>query len=339
MANFADVYATGTITLTSASAAFSGSGVLWSDIVAGDLLVAQGLVGVINTITGAGFDAGTLQTPWAGAGGAGLSYVILKYGKSRYDPALVQSKAREMIAFLDTAGIPYIVTPAAPDPGVGEDGQLALKINSAPWKLWLKVSGAWVLQGSPAGTTWRGPWNSTTTYGASDEVSDVVGSVTQSYISKTTNINKKPSANPSDWDLAASAGPTGPQGIQGNTGPQGPPGPTGPSGATGSQGIQGPTGPAGGPGPTGPQGIQGIQGAGINPDATGTFAQRATYDNQPKDFKFLQTDVAPFRLWVKASNTTADWAGPTFIGGAAAVGDLGSVTDTVFETFDLGTLT
>lgn len=117
--------------------------------------------------------------------------------------------------------------------------------------------------------------------------------------------------------------------------------------ATGERGQDGGVGPAGAassvPGPQGaastvpgPQGIQGAPGQGIQPDATGTLAQRATYDNQPIGFKFLETDVSPFKLWIKASNTTADWAGPTYIGGAAAVGDLGSTSDPVTQTVDLG---
>lgn len=93
------------------------------------------------------------------------------------------------------------------------------------------------------------------------------------------------------------------------------------AGERGLQGIEGSVGP---------------QGIGINPDATGTLAQRSAYDAETQGFKYLQTDVAPFRLWVKGSNTTADWDGPTYIGGAAAVGDLGSVSDDILETFDYG---
>jgi hypothetical protein len=94
------------------------------------------------------------------------------------------------------------------------------------------------------------------------------------------------------------------------------------TGSTGQQGIQGPQGnPSTVPGPTGPagtaslvpgpQGIQGNDGQGITPDQTGTIAGRTTYDNQPKNFKYLVTDTSPFQLFIKASNTTADWAGPT----------------------------
>jgi hypothetical protein len=116
------------------------------------------------------------------------------------------------------------------------------------------------------------------------------------------------------------------------------------AGERGQDGGAGPQGAASSvPGPQGaastvpgPQGLQGVPGQGIQPDATGALVQRAAYDNQPIGFKFLLTDTAPFQLFVKGSNTTADWAGPTFIGGTAAIGDLGHATDTVVETFDYG---
>lgn len=126
-----------------------------------------------------------------------------------------------------------------------------------------------------------------------------------------------------NWTIS----PSGERGLQGQQGNQG------------NQGVVGPIGPIGLTGPTGPQGNQGIQGPqgdGLNYGASGTFAGRATYDGQAKGFSYLQTDVAPFLLWIKASNTTADWAGPTPIGGSAPVGDLGHITDTLTLTFDYG---
>lgn len=87
---------------------------------------------------------------------------------------------------------------------------------------------------------------------------------------------------------------------------------------------------------TGTQGPTGLQGVGLQPDASGTFAQRAAYDGQTTGYKFLETDVSPFRLYVKASNTSADWAGPTYIGGNFPVGDMGHITDSIIQTFDFG---
>lgn len=86
----------------------------------------------------------------------------------------------------------------------------------------------------------------------------------------------------------------------------------------------------------GPQGVQGDQGQGITPGATGTLAQRSTYDGQGTGFVYLETDVAPFRLWVKASNVSADWAGPSYVSGIAATGDFGLITDSILDQFDYG---
>ncbi len=57
-------------------------------------------------------------------------------------------------------------------------------------------------------------------------------------------------------------------------------------------------------------------GRGFQPDATGTLAERAAYDTADKDLIFLRTDVTPFELYVKASATSGDWAGPTSVQGA-----------------------
>src|SRR6185437_1656572 len=93
---------------------------------------------------------------------------------------------------------------------------------------------------------------------------------------------------------------------------------------------------AGEKGDQGPQGVQGTTGQGIAYNASGTFAQRSTYDGQTQGFAYLETDVSPFVLFVKNSNTTADWSSGNPIGGTAPVGDLGSVTDSVLESFDYG---
>lgn len=57
-------------------------------------------------------------------------------------------------------------------------------------------------------------------------------------------------------------------------------------------------------------------GRGFQPDVTGTLADRALNDAAPKGFIFCRTDVTPFELYVKASATAGDWAGPTSVQGA-----------------------
>jgi hypothetical protein len=160
---------------------------------------------------------------------------------------------------------------------------------------------------------------------SADAAITLIGTVTSySGTSLTINVDDAYGAgSAASWSISIA----GEKGVQG---------PVGPVGATGSQGVQGVQGEQGIQGIQGVQGVQGEQGVGIGPDATGTLDQRDAYDGQAQGFKFLETDVSPFRLWIKASNTTADWAGPSYIGGTAPVGDLGSVADSILETFDYG---
>jgi hypothetical protein len=497
MATLGGTYSTGLARLEANTNAVEGIGTAWSLVAEqGDWFFANGAIGIIDQVVD---DTHlTLFDDWAGEslGGAflllhdGISRLLLHDGASqlllhghseqyrivklswlRYDPALTQAKLRDLLAVLDTPTVIYAVEGEAPDPGIGQDGQYALKTNTAVWKLWLKVSGSWVEQGTPVGTNWKGPWSAATTYAINDAVSRTIAGQTTAYISRTAgNLNQPPESNPDDWDVFASGGPAGlhggvsirytfdtatanadpgpgkirlntatqatstaiyadildansnaingildqfalststvkgylrlakefvpsvfidffltaridpggyreltvtvisgsgaspfvngdpvvltwtrtgdkgDQGIQGIQGPQGATGATGATGPQGPQGIQGPIGPegpqgaTGATGATGAQGLQGIQGQGVDPDATGTLAERSAYDNEPQGFIFLRTDSSPFELYVKASNTTGDWDGPNYIGGQGAVGDLGFVTDAVVDTFDLGSV-
>ncbi|WP_029073577.1 hypothetical protein [Kaistia adipata] len=70
-------------------------------------------------------------------------------------------------------------------------------------------------------------------------------------------------------------------------------------------------------------------GRGVQPDATGTLADRALNDAAPKGFIFWRTDVTPFELYVKASAASGDWAGPTSLQGPA--GDDGTPGATVAD--------
>ncbi len=56
---------------------------------------------------------------------------------------------------------------------------------------------------------------------------------------------------------------------------------------------------------------------------SGTLANRATFNAAAKGFLYLRTDVSPAQLYVKASATSGDWAGPF----AYAKGDTGGQGD------------
>ena len=144
------------------------------------------------------------------------------------------------------------------------------------------------------------------------------------------NMPSGPRGPTGDKGPTGDQGPVGLQGPQGATGPTGPEGPIGPQGPTGIVGPQGPQGIAGPQGPVGEQGPQGIQGpqgfqgdqgpvgASFSPDETGTLAERAAYDTQPKSFAYLAIDTQ--LLYFKNSNTSGDWTSGVGFG----KGDTGS---------------
>jgi hypothetical protein len=336
-------YSTGTVSVAANGTVVTGVGTVWSGVNArpGDLMQIGANIAFISDVT----DTTHLAIPsWGGGPQSGVAYTIFQVSPLRYSGGQAMADVSALVAVLNGMGTIYAVTGAAPDPSIGSDGQYALKTNAGAWQLWLKSGGVWVLQGQPVGTNYKGVWTSTASYG----INDIVSRLGSSYIAKSPNTNAPPESNPSIWDVSAQKGDQGNKGDKGDTGTPAtiavntvttlPPG----SSATvqnigtastaslvfgipqGAQGIQG---------------VQGLQGTGLQPDATGTLAQRATYDGQGQGFKFLETDVSPFRLWVKASNTSGDWAGPDFIGGNFPVGDMGHVTDTIVQTYDFGHVT
>lgn len=480
------LYTTGTIEIEAGATEVVGDGTFWGPFAdQAAMLVVPGVAPVI--VESIDDDTHLTIAEWQGdALPAGTEYQLAIFPRSSLQAT------KQLISFLEqtkTQGIPYVV-PDGEDPNdaIGEDGTVAFRFRPAPFLWWLKVAGHYELQGSPVGTQWRGTWDAGEQYEANDIVYDAGGS----WVSKTSNTNKRPAANPDDWDpgsragagggisiaytfstittdsdpgagrlrlgsatqntstviradlidangvdvtallatldassstvkanvrlmvvgepqsfidfnLTARANPTGYRNLTvavtassganpfedgdsilmlvTRTGDKGDTGAQGATGTSGGQGAPGATGAAGADGKTirygvgapsnllgsdgdfyiavdtktlygpkasgtwpsgtlmkGEQGNEGDQGEGIQPDATGTLAQRDAFDNEPQGFVYLRTDIAPFQLFVKASNGTADWAGPTPIGGTAPVGDLGPITDSVTQIFDYGAI-
>ncbi|MDF1599734.1 hypothetical protein PZ895_08080 [Mesorhizobium sp. YIM 152430] len=50
------------------------------------------------------------------------------------------------------------------------------------------------------------------------------------------------------------------------------------------------------------------QGLWLTPNATGTLAERAGYDSARRGFIYMQTDVEPFVVFVKQTDTAGDWS-------------------------------
>ncbi|WP_316184744.1 hypothetical protein [Bradyrhizobium sp. SZCCHNRI1003] len=334
-------YSTGTVAVANGATAIVGTGTIWSSTNAkpGDDIVIAGHTVIVQDITDT---THLVIDPWPYPDvAAGAAYKIVQRSPLRFAGGQAMADVSTLIGILNGMGTIYAVTGTAPDPSIGEDGQYALKTNSGVWKLWLKVGGLWVDQGSPVGTNYRGAWSSATSYVANDTATRLGAS----YIAKSPNTNAPPETNPAIWDLLAA------KGDPGSTGPQGAPGtaatvavnstttlPAGSSATVNNIGTPGAASLVFGipQGQQGIQGVQGPQGVGLQPNASGTLAQRAAYDGQAQGFEYLETDVSPFRLFVKASNTSGDWAGPTYIGGNFPVGDMGHITDSIVQTFDFG---
>lgn len=62
----------------------------------------------------------------------------------------------------------------------------------------------------------------------------------------------------------------------------------------------------------------------LQPDATGTLAQRAAYNNEDQGFVYWRTDVVPFLVYIKTSNISGAWsAGTTLQGPPGSTGSPG----------------
>lgn len=97
-------YSTGTVSIANGAttATFVGT-MLTTNVEAGDILAAGGLMAFIKTVTD---DTHVeLETVWAGSTLTGAAYVIGKFSWDRYDPAITQAKARELLAALEGISI------------------------------------------------------------------------------------------------------------------------------------------------------------------------------------------------------------------------------------------
>ena len=184
------------------STTVQGSSVVWADVIEGDWLYVNGVVGIIDSVNG-DQDEVTLKSGWAGDSAYDVNYVILKNSWQRYEPALTQAKLRELLLFLSGVGFFYAVFGTTPDDSVGNDGDFALKVNVTPWKMWEKIAGTWVFQGVPVGINWiTGGWNGVTAY----FINDALSRLGRSYIAIQPNTNQPPESSPTYWEILAQGG-------------------------------------------------------------------------------------------------------------------------------------
>jgi hypothetical protein len=334
-------YATGTVAVANGATAIVGTGTLWTGVNAraGDDIIVAGHTVIVEDVTDANH---IVIDPWPYPDVTpGVSYKIVQRSPLRIAGAQAMADVDRLVAILNGMGTIYPVEGDAPDPSIGEEGQLALKTNTGVWQQWRKTGGVWVLQGIPVGTNYRGAWDTAANYAGND----VVARAGSSYIARSPNSGQPPESSLLVWDVLAQKGDQGNKGDKGDAGTPAtvainsvatlPPGAAATVTNLGTvsaasirfgipQGVQG------------IPGVQGNQGVGLEPDDTGTLAQRAAHDGEAKGFKYLVIEVSPFQLWIKASNTSGDWAGPDYIGGNFPVGDMGHATDSIVQSFDFG---
>ena len=140
---------------------------------------------------------------------------------------------------------------------------------------------------SPAGLTWQGAWDNSTTYG----LNDTVGYNGASYFCIQAHTSSAPLGNTGDpyWALIAAQGAPGAQGANGAQGI------AGPAGAAGATGATGPDGADGAQGPVGPLGPQGPAGEGAGQMEVTTSETRGT-GSSVGEMKF-ETDTERVIIW------------------------------------------
>lgn len=331
------IYDIGTVSVT-VDGIVTGTGVYWEfpNVRQFDFISVDGSIPQpINSVTDA---THLVVKTWNEGAKTNVGYVIYQISPLRFVGAKSAADVDEMLARLNTEGWYRYVNPLFAGPTeqglTANEGQLALKYTTG--QLWIMSGGVWVFVGIYRGFAFKGPWSNIASYFQGD----VVSYNNSSYIAIQNSTNVLPT-DTAYWMLNAGKGDTGETGA---TGPKGDKGDSGTlsvgSVTTLPPGSSATVTNVGTPStavlnfelPTGPQG-QGIQ-----PNATGSLSDRATYDSSAKGFVFMQTNTIPVRLYIKASNASGDWAGPTYIGSEIAIGDWGSITDVVTISYDFGSI-
>lgn len=198
------VYSTGLVAATAGTSTIALTGGAWTDMQVGDILLVAGLY--INSVSEVAedFSSAAVNLPWP-ADFSGATYAQMRISAKRFDALEVSPQLAAVLSALRLRNTPYLLASdeAAPDPGVGTDGQPAWRINGSIISLWVKAAGVWEFQGtSGIGLNPKGAWSSATTYAPGDYVTRL-GS---SYTALLAGTNKAPESNDDYWMLSASSG-------------------------------------------------------------------------------------------------------------------------------------
>lgn len=195
-------YNTGVLTIVQGSATAHIEGaLLTTQAVRGDHVLCAGLLMFVDTVIDD--ENFTCDPPWAGVSQVDADYVLLKTSWSRWDPAILQQKVRELLAYYKGVGFFYFVEGDEPDPGQGKNGDFALKVNGGPWKVWEMQNGLWVFQGTTTELSFFPTFDMAHTY----FVNDIVPWIGKLYRSKVgPNLGNQPDLSPTQWEIILSNG-------------------------------------------------------------------------------------------------------------------------------------
>lgn len=143
-------YFTGTASVTAGGTTVVGSGTVWTggNVSIDDEFFIDGVEACVTAVV----DATHLTiTPWIGSTKSGANYTIRQNSSRRFDDIAIAEDAKAIVAATNQQGYvtPVPAGATVPDPSLGKDNDIAVQFET--WKVWKKVSGAWVLQGSPTG--------------------------------------------------------------------------------------------------------------------------------------------------------------------------------------------
>lgn len=195
-------YDTGTLSVNSGeNTATITDALLTTQAIQGDQILVDGYLVYVDTVVDD--ETVTIKPDWPSASLVDVPYVLLKNSWQRYEPALLQQKLRELLAYLKGVGFFYFVEGEEPDPGIGTDGQFAFKVNEGPWKLWYMINGLWVFQGSPVDLSFYAVYDPAYSY----VINDIVPWMGKLYLSKVApNLGHQPDLSPSYWGVILSNG-------------------------------------------------------------------------------------------------------------------------------------
>lgn len=170
----ADYYATGTVSVSNGSTTVSGSGVVWSTVLAGDTLELAGQRVTIAATPGSPYTSLTLAAAWTGTPQSGASYVIRYDAPSRFTAGYLATQVRELVA---KAAIIESARPSYGVVSVGSNTPPGSPVTNDMYVVGTSPTGAWSGQSNNLAQWTGSAWQFTAPTGGTTAVSEATNSV------------------------------------------------------------------------------------------------------------------------------------------------------------------